>query len=346
MNQSVKRAGVLGAGSWGAALAIVLHDNGWDVSLWSNDAAEIERIRSTRRLLHRLPDVMLPPAIHAESDVDAFVKDAELLVVAVPSNVISSFAESFRPALSGSPKLVVSATKGIEALTLKTPSEQLEESWSDAIDSGAVRGVAALSGPSHAEETALGMPTAVVAAHHDDALAAEAQAAFQTERFRVYRNGDRRGVEIGAALKNVLAIAVGVSDGLGYGDNARAALISRGLHELSLIGAALGARQETFMGLSGLGDLVVTCTSRHSRNRRFGELIAKGYSTRDAVDEIGMAVEGVTAVKAVPKLIEACGGELPISQEVHSIVMEGRDPRQAVENLMKRETKAERPVSR
>ncbi len=341
MKPSSKTIGVLGAGSWGAALAMVLHDNGHQVYLWSNDADEIERITATRRLLHKLPDVRLPETIRAVTHPGEFAEECEMVVVAVPSKVMKPFAQYFEQFLIGRPKIAVSASKGIEAHTLKPICEQLEDYWQSAIQSGTVRGVAALSGPSHAEEVAKGLPTAIVAAHSDETVASEIQDAFQNPRFRVYRNYDRRGVEIGAALKNVLAIAVGVSDGLGFGDNSRAALITRGLFELSQIGRCLGAQPETFIGLSGLGDLVVTCTSQHSRNRKFGELIAKGYSPKDAEEEIGMVVEGISAVKAVPHLVETHGIDLPISQEVYSVVIEGRDPRQTVENLMMRESKPE-----
>lgn len=341
MSSTNKTIGVLGAGSWGAALAMVLNENGHRVFLWSNDASEIERIAATRRLLHKLPDVRLPDAIQAVADPNVFADECELLVVAVPSKVMKPFAEGFAPLLRGRAKIAVSASKGIQAQTLQTLSEQLEDYWRPHIQSGLLRGVAALSGPSHAEEVAKGLPTAIVAAHTDETIAREIQDAFQNPRFRVYRNHDRRGVEIGAALKNVLAIAVGISDGLGFGDNARAALISRGLFELSQIGRCLDAQPETFIGLSGLGDLVVTCTSQHSRNRKFGEMIAKGYSPQEAEEEIGMVVEGVTSVQAVPNLVQTHQMELPISQEVYSVVIEGRDPKLAVENLMQRESKPE-----
>lgn len=331
----------MGAGSWGGALSIVLARNNVDVSLWSNDPGEIDKIKRTRRLVHKLPGVVLPETVTPRVELDSFIEDADLLLVAVPSKFIRPFARGVAPLLKGKPKIVVSATKGLEAGSLKTMTQVLEEEWRGAIVSGVVRGVAALSGPSHAEEVAVGMPTAIVAAHADEAIAHTVQETFQNPSFRVYRNADPFGVEIGAALKNVLAIAVGVSDGLGFGDNARAALISRGLNELSVAGVRLGARQETFMGLSGLGDLVVTCTSRHSRNRKFGELIARGFSPDDAEEEIGMVVEGRTTVRAVPDLKTRCQYELPISQEVFSIVEEGQNPQQAVENLMMREIKPE-----
>lgn len=332
--------GILGSGSWGCALSIVLSGKGHTVYLWSNDPLEAEKIAKTRRLAHKLPGVTVPPEVTVTSDWSCFMPESELLAVAVPSKFMRSFARRLAGAFQGRPKLIVNATKGLEAETLLTMSEVLEEETAAHIHS-TVRGILALSGPSHAEEVALLMPTAIVAAHEDVALAAVAQEIFQTPRFRVYTNTDRKGVEIGAALKNVLAVAVGISDGLGFGDNARAALISRGLYELSLAGRGLGARPETFTGLSGLGDLVVTCTSRHSRNRKFGELIAHGYSADDAEEEVGMVVEGRTTVQAIPALQRRIHAELPISNEVHAIVLEGKDPRRAVESLMLRELKSE-----
>lgn len=331
------KIGVFGSGSWGTALSMVLCGKGHTIYLWSNDPAEAEKIHKTRRLMHKLPEVVIPLEIIVTTKVDDFIQDAELLLVAVPSKFIRSFSQSIASKIGGVAKIVVNATKGLEAGTLHSMSDILQSEW----QTKAIRGVVALSGPSHAEEVARGMPTAIVAACEDETLAREVQEIFQTPRFRVYTNTDRNGVEIGAALKNVIAIAVGISDGLGFGDNARAALISRGLYELSLAGRGLGAKPETFTGLSGLGDLVVTCTSRHSRNRKFGELVAKGYSVDDAEEEIGMVVEGKTAVKAIPDIKQTIHAELPISEEVYSIIYNNHDPRQAVENLMLRELKPE-----
>ncbi len=332
--------GILGSGSWGCALSIVLSGKGHTVYLWSNDPQEAEKIGKTRRLAHKLPGVTVPPDVRVTADWSRFLPEAELLVVAVPSKFMRSFARQLSGHAPGRPKLIVNATKGLEAETLLTMSAVLEAELS-ARSHSEVRGVVALSGPSHAEEVALQMPSAIVAAHENGAFAAEVQEIFLTPRFRVYTNPDRQGVEIGAALKNVLAVAVGISDGLGFGDNARAALISRGLYELSLAGQGMGARPETFTGLSGLGDLVVTCTSRLSRNRKFGELIARGFNADDAEDEIGMVVEGRTTVQAIPALQQRIHAELPISGEVYAIVQDGKDPRLAVESLMLRELKSE-----
>ena len=301
--------GVFGAGSWGAALSMVLHSKRHDITIWSNDRNEADKIDKTRRLVHKLPEIRIPDEIKVTTDASQFMEEAELLVVAVPSKFMRGFAESIVPLLTGKPKIVVNATKGLESGSLLTMSDILEELWGRG--GSPVKGVAALSGPSHAEEAAREMPTAIVAAHPDESIAREVQDVFQTPRFRVYTNTDRQGVEIGAALKNVMAVAVGISDGLGFGDNARAALIARGLYELSLAGKAVGARPETFTGLSGLGDLVVTCTSRHSRNRKFGELLAKGYHPDEAEEEIGMVVEGRTTVGAIPDLKQKNSARTP-----------------------------------
>lgn len=333
------KIGIFGSGSWGAALSLVLHGKGHTVYLWSNDPLEVEKICKTRRLLHKLPDVVLPEEIIITDNANIFIEDAEILAVAVPSKFIRSFAESMVPLLRGKKKIVVSATKGLEPVTLLTMSDIIDALWVK--EGGVVQGVVAFSGPSHAEEVAIGMPTAIVAAHQNEELAKKVQETFLSPRFRVYTNDDPKGVEIGAALKNVLAIAVGISDGLGYGDNARAALISRGLYEMGVVGHYMGAKKETFSGLSGLGDLVVTCTSRHSRNRKFGELIAKGYSMEAAEEEIGMVVEGLTTVRAIPDIKAKYPVTLPISEEVYAIVCQGSDPKKSVERLMLREMKSE-----
>ena len=335
------KIGVFGAGSWGTALAMVLLGKNAEIFLWSNDPEEAEKIQKTRRLPHKLVEIRVPDAIHVTDDHHLFMEEADYLVVAIPSKFMRSFAEKMSNQIIGKPKLAVCATKGLEPGSLMTMSSILESFWCNSEGKSVVSGVVALSGPSHAEEVAREMPTAVVSAHENTTLACQAQEIFQTPRFRVYTNSDRTGVEVGAALKNVIAIAVGISDGLGFGDNARAALISRGLYELSLVGETMNARPETFSGLSGLGDLVVTCTSRHSRNRRFGELLAKGYRAEEAEEEIGMVVEGLSMIKAIPDFKKKHGLELPISKEVYSIVMEETSPKQAVERLMMRDLKPE-----
>lgn len=328
---------IYGAGSWGAALSIALQPNGHQVVLYSPFAEEAEKIAKSRRLMHKLPEIRLPDEVGVSSNLDECLAGAGMVVVAAPSKFIRPVAAELA-AFGGPLPLVVNVSKGIEEDTLCTMSEALEDALR-----GKAGAVAALSGPSHAEEVARGMPTAVVAAHPDAEIAERVRKVFQTPRFRVYTNADRKGVEAGAALKNVIAIAVGISDGLGFGDNARAALIARGLRELGRAGAAMGADPGTFSGLSGLGDLVVTCTSRHSRNRRFGELLAKGYGAAEAEEEIGMAVEGLTTVRAVPGIVKRYGIDMPISMEVRAIALEGGDPAAAVERLMQRESKPELP---
>mgnify|MGYP002347194205 CR=1 FL=1 len=333
------KIGVFGAGSWGVALSMVLCDKGHDICVWSNDQEEVDKILKSRRLVHKLPEIRIPDKIGFTTDTQQFMEESQILLIAIPSKFMRSFAVTILPKLTGKPKLVVCATKGLESDTLKTMSEILEDHW--LVPTSPIYAIAALSGPSHAEEVARFLPTAIVAAHADMDIALEVQENFQAPLFRVYSNTDRKGVEVGAALKNVIAIAVGISDGLGFGDNARAALIARGLFELSIAGRAMEARPETFSGLSGLGDLVVTCTSRHSRNRKFGELLAKGYHPDEAEEEIGMVVEGRTAVLAIPDLRKKMKRDLPISEEVYSIVWENADPKEAVERLMLRELKPE-----
>lgn len=330
------KIGVLGSGSWGAALSIVLHGNGHEVTIWSHSVDEADKIRKTRRLLHKLPEITLPTDIHITHDATELFHQTDLYLNTLPTKYIRTFAQKNSIYLSDKQKIVVNASKGMDAETLDTVSDIIDAEWK-----GKIAGVVALSGPSHAEEVARNLPTAIVAASPVEEYANLVQEIFQSPMFRVYTNPDRKGVEVGAALKNVIAIAVGISDGLGFGDNARAALISRGIQELSRAGKALGAMPETFAGLSGVGDLIVTCTSQHSRNRKLGELIAKGYSITEAEEEIGMVVEGLTSVKAVPKIKAKANEDLPILEEVYAIAEEQINPKQAVERLMLRESKAE-----
>ncbi len=330
------KIGVLGSGSWGVALSIVLYDNGHEVKLWSHSEAEAYKLKQSRRLLHKLPEVTIPLDIHITHDETEVFHQTDLHVNTIPTKYIRAITQKYSTKLPNEPKIIVNGSKGMDAQSLETVSDMIEADWGDKI-----AGVVALSGPTHAEEVARGMPTAIVAASPNQEHAALVQEVFQSPRFRVYTNPDRKGVEIGAALKNVIAIAVGISDGLGFGDNARAALISRGIQELSRAGKCLGAMPETFNGLSGVGDLIVTCTSRHSRNRRFGELLAKGYSVEEAEEEVGMVVEGLNTVKAVPKIKEKLNEDMPIAEEVYAITHEGMNPKQAVERLMLRESKPE-----
>lgn len=317
---------VLGGGSWGTALAALLASRGQAVALWEYDAARREELRRTRG--HRaLGALRLPDTVTL---LDGPAAGAAGVVVAVPSHTVRATAALFAAAIAAAP-WTVSAAKGIEENTFCRMSEAIVQG------AGADPArVGALTGPSHAEEVAADLPTSVVAAFPALALARSVQETFSTPRFRVYAADDLPGAELGGALKNVMAIASGIADGLGCGDNARAALMTRGLREMVRLGTALGARAETFAGLSGMGDLIVTCTSRHSRNRRLGELLGRGVPLADAAAELGMVAEGVRTCAAVHALAQARGLALPVTAEVHGILYDGQPPRAAVENLMRR----------
>ncbi|MFH1742227.1 MAG: NAD(P)H-dependent glycerol-3-phosphate dehydrogenase [bacterium] len=328
---------ILGAGSWGVALARVLDANGCATSIWAHLDSDAKHLTKTRSLEPRLPGVVIPSSIHITSDLDACLSQAKVLVLAAPSAFMEDVAQrcAGRSLLAG--RLIISATKGLQVGTLRTMTELLCEVWkNEGID-----GVVALSGPSHAEEVVQGIPTAVVAAADNVKIAERAQKLMQRPEFRVYTGHDPLGTQLGGALKNVIAIAVGVSDGLGYGDNTRAALITRGLLELSRVGMSRGSLPETFFGLSGLGDLVVTCTSRHSRNRKMGELLAQGNSPQQAEEKIGMVVEGIETSRALDSHRPVLEDEMPIMTEVIRILFHGSEPGESVRRLLSRERKAE-----
>lgn len=319
---------ILGGGSWGTALAGLLAGNGHRVALWEYDPAQRDALRRDRENKKYLPGSKLPETVTVIDDPLALASPAGA-VLAAPSQAIRATARAFAPALKTA-GWVVCAAKGLEEKTFKRLSEVIGEELGGAVPVGA------LSGPSHAEEVVLGIPTSVVAAFADGGIAKRVQEIFSNSRFRVYTNSDLAGVELGGALKNIIAIATGIGDGLGLGDNTRAALITRGLAEITRMGVALGARRETFMGLAGLGDLVVTCTSRHSRNRRLGELIGRGATLAAAQTELTMVAEGVPTCAAAHALARARGLTMPITAEVHRCLFEGGSPRAAVTNLMTR----------
>ena len=275
---------IIGAGSWGTALAFLLHENGHQVTEWSAFEKEAESLRTEHRL-KTLPDLVLPDDMEFTSDLERAMKGKDLLVVAVPSIYVRETARKMKPFLKEG-QLVVNVAKGIEEATLMTLTDILEEELPGA-------DVAVLSGPSHAEEVSRGLPTTCVAGARTRKTAEKIQNLFMSPVFRVYISPDILGIEIGGALKNVIALAAGIADGLGYGDNTKAALITRGVAEISRLGMAMGGKLETFAGLTGIGDLIVTCASMHSRNRRAGILIGKGYSMKEAMDEVQMVVEGV-----------------------------------------------------
>lgn len=321
---------VVGSGAWGTALAMVLVKNGHHVTLWSRREEQTNLLRTTREN-PRLTGVTLPEELHYSSSLDCLA-DADLVVLATPSIGVRETARSIRPHLKKD-AVVVSVTKGIE------PGTGLRMSEIAAQETGCIP--AALSGPTHAEEVSRNLPTGCVAASEDEQTADFIQDAFMNETFRVYTSSDIAGVELGAALKNVIAMSAGITDGLGFGDNTKALLMTRGLTEIARLGMQCGARQETFTGLSGVGDLIVTCTSMHSRNRRAGILVGKGASAEDAMKEVGAIVEGYYATESAWEMAHRLGVEMPIVDAMHRILYGGADPQDMVRNLMTRRKKHE-----
>ena len=324
--------GVIGSGTWGTSLAILLNGNGHKVQLWSAVPAEVESL-SVNRKHPNLGDTPIPEAIEITGDLKAAMKDKDLLVLSVPSVYVRQTAAKMKPWLKPG-QIVTNVAKGIEEATLKTLSEVIEEELPEAE-------VTVLSGPSHAEEVARKVPTACLIACENEAVAKLVQEEFANPRFRLYTNTDLIGVEIGAALKNVMALAAGMSDGLGFGDNTKAALMTRGMAEMKRLGMAMGGKAETFAGLSGIGDLIVTCTSMHSRNRRAGILLGQGKSLQETLDEVKMVVEGVNTVQAACQLAEKYHVSMPITQSIYAVLFEGKNVEDAVLELMTRDNKAE-----
>ena len=324
---------VLGAGSWGTALSVLLCDNGHEVILWSRKKEEADELREKREPVSKLPGVKLPDSMRFTSELEEALPGRDLLVMAVPSIAARGLARRISCGLPEG-QLIVNVAKGIEEETLLTLSEQIEEEIPQA-------DVAVLSGPSHAEEVGRKLPTTcVIGAHHKE-TAEILQNIFMSPVFRVYISPDILGIELGAALKNVIALAAGTADGLGYGDNTKAALITRGITEISRLGIAMGAKADTFYGLSGIGDLIVTCASVHSRNRKAGYLIGQGKTTEQAMEEVKMVVEGVYSAKAAMGLAEKYQVELPIISQVNKVLFQGKSPGEAVQELMLRDKKIE-----
>lgn len=322
------KIGVIGSGSWGIALAALLHMNGHQVTVWSAFDSEIESLKTTRRL-KTLPELELPEDMEFTTDMECAVADKNLLVTAVPSIYVRETAVKMRPFCKEG-QIVVNVAKGIEEATLMTLSDILNEELPMA-------NVAVLSGPSHAEEVSRGLPTTCVVGAADQKTAEYIQNLFMSAVFRVYTSPDILGIELGGALKNVVALAAGIADGLGYGDNTKAALITRGIYEIARLGMKMGGSFETFCGLSGIGDLIVTCASMHSRNRRAGILIGKGYSMDEAMDQVQMVVEGVYSTKAGVALADKYQVPMPIISEVNQVLFEGKSARDAVNDLMLRD---------
>ena len=326
------KVAVIGDGGWGTALAMVLDRNGHETTVWGPFPDYLDEVKASGENKTYLPGVKIPASLKWTSDHATAVEGAALVVLVVPSRFYKSVVEAFKPFIPAD-ALVVSATKGLD--------EKTHERMSAVAEKILERPVAVLSGPSHAEEVARGVPCAVAIAAREVDDAMKIQALFLNDAFRVYTLDDVVGVELGGALKNVIAVAAGIGDGMGYGDNSKAALMTRGIAEITRLGVALGAKPETFSGLSGIGDLMVTCMSRHSRNRGVGERLGKGESLEEIMASMKMVAEGVWNCRAAKELADELGVAVPITEEVNAVVHEGKNPRQAVIDLMTRAPKSE-----
>ena len=327
------KVSVIGAGSWGIALATVLEKNGHDVTIWSILEDEINMLKEKHEHVTKLPGVKLSEKMGLTTSLEEAVKDRDLLVLAVPSVHTRSTAKSMKEFVSEG-QLIVNVGKGIEESTLMILSDVIEEEIPQA-------NVAILSGPSHAEEVGKGLPTTCVVGAHDKKTAEYIQNVFMNEEFRIYTSPDMLGIEVGGALKNVIALAAGMADGLGYGDNTKAALITRGIAEISRLAIVMGAKYQTLFGLTGIGDLIVTCASMHSRNRRAGILIGQGKTMQEAMNEVQMVVEGVYSAKAAMALAKKYQISMPIIEQVNKVLFEDKPAKEAVSELMLRDKKAE-----
>lgn len=329
----MSKVGIMGAGSWGTALALLLHKNGHEVTVWSINEDEVEMLSTKREHTSKLPGVKIPEDMGFTTDIEETVTGKDFVVLAVPSPFTRSTARSMKPYVKEG-QILVNVAKGIEETTLMTLSEQIEEEIPQAV-------VAVLSGPSHAEEVGRGLPTSVVIGAETKETAEYLQKMFMNEVFRVYTSPDVLGIELGGSLKNVIALAAGMADGLGYGDNTKAALITRGIQEIARLGVKMGGAIESFTGLTGIGDLIVTCASVHSRNRKAGYLMGQGKTMQEAMDEVQMVVEGVYSTKAAVALGKKYDVDLPIIEQVNAILFEDKNAAEAVKELMMREGKAE-----
>ncbi|KAA0550274.1 NAD(P)H-dependent glycerol-3-phosphate dehydrogenase [Bacillus sp. BGMRC 2118] len=327
----VKDVAVIGAGSWGTALAMVLADNDYTVRLWAHKEAHITEINEAHTNEKYLPGVILPTNIIGYSSLPLALEGIHTIILAVPTKAIREVLGKIRETQT-EPITIVHVSKGIEPETFKRVSEVIKEEMPPTI----LKNVVVLSGPSHAEEVSRRQPTTVTVACENMEAAEEIQDMFINGNLRVYTNPDVVGVEIGGALKNIIALAAGITDGLGYGDNAKAALITRGLAEIARLGVAMGASPLTFAGLTGIGDLIVTCTSVHSRNWRAGNLLGKGHSLDEVLENMGMVVEGVRTTKAAYQLAKKMDVSMPITNALYDVLFNNKDPKEAVDSLMAR----------
>lgn len=329
----MSKVAVIGAGSWGIALSLVLHTNGNEVTVWSIVEAEIAMLKERHEHVDKLPGVRLPEDVTYTTDLQEAIAGKDYLILAVPSVFTRSTAKSMAPFVKEG-QIIVCVAKGIEENTLMTISDIVEQEIPAAQ-------VAVMCGPSHAEEVGIGLPTTVVAGAGKKAVAEGVQDIFMNEVFRVYTSPDVLGIELGGSLKNVIALAAGMADGLGYGDNTKAALITRGIAEINRLALKMGANVETLNGLTGIGDLIVTCESKHSRNRKAGMLMGQGYTMQQAMDEVKMVVEGVYSAKAAIALAQKYEVDMPIIEAVNKVLFEDKPVKEAVSELMLRDKRAE-----
>lgn len=330
-----EQVSILGAGSWGMAIARLLDANGVGVTMWEFDSGEYQKLVKDRGIPDKLAGVKLAESIALTNNLDEAIDGSRLIILAVPSQFQASVLSRLKGKMDDTTCLV-NLAKGIETTTLRRMSQVIHDETGVELDR-----IATISGPSHAEEVALDIPTTVVAAGIDSKYVARLQELFSNQNFRVYSSDDLVGVELAGALKNIIAIGVGITDGLGMGDNTRGALITRGLAEVTRLGLAMGARAETFAGLSGIGDLITTCTSRHSRNRHVGEQIGQGKGLDDVLASMTMVAEGVQTTRSGYRLAQIHKVEMPITQKVHEVLFDGKSPAEAVGELMGRRLKAE-----
>ncbi|MDP4144676.1 MAG: NAD(P)H-dependent glycerol-3-phosphate dehydrogenase [Bacillota bacterium] len=323
----------LGGGSFGTALSLLLERKGHKVNIWDRKQATVDDININKRNLKYLPNIVIPPNIYATTDIAEAISGSKYIVLAIPSYAIRGICRAIKHTVNKE-QIIISIAKGIEEDTNLRLSEVIKQELSE-------NPVVILSGPSHAEEISEGLPTTVVVTSEQMIYAKNVQDLFMCDKFRVYTNEDIIGVEIGGAVKNIIALATGISDGIGYGDNTKAALMTRGMSEIVRVGTKLGGKKETFFGLTGMGDLIVTCTSMHSRNRRAGILIGRGVPAEEARKQIGMVVEGVEACRAFYEFKEKLGVPMPITEELYQVLFKGKSPKLAVQELMSRTKKDE-----